>query len=633
MQDKRTSRKVYDLYRETVRELKKSLEADYQNFEKLSRTEKINLNRAEALLESLESRLVGLQEGLNGLIPDHLKASGKLAYNGLFYEYEQTRSAIAFSMVREDELMTLIETPVAGFRLSERITDGLVPDLRKNIKDELTRGFLHGDNYARVAKRLALVGQSSFQRAMRIVRTETGRVTATTRQRSQSEADQLGIELEKLWVATLDKRTRHNHGQLDGQRVAPNDYFEVNGRKALQPHMFGVASEDINCRCRTISVLKGDDNPLLRRDNETGEVVRYKNYREWEASKNRERDKAVIDVPELPVGIRWNAETGQFEKKGGAGVKTTAEVIKHLEEAKKRNGDRFNAKADRFLDWLKSYDLQDIPRIFQSKEKQIARIVEKVTNLDFTKASANDIIELGSQINKQFKVSEHLGDKEKLKEIFSHFREIGGIVPKETWAKGTNRTVKAQLEEAFSYYPKDWALIPKEHGRQLLARKYDRGFFARGATTPSGLYYDTKYDNYESGFLTIVTNGVRKTTPYHEIGHMVEWANPDLVRIEKEWVEQRTQGEKFVRLSDIFKDPRYHETEITRPDDFISPYIGKHYDESAEVLTMGLQGIFVPESKFTKSIDIKDRKRVEVHQTVLNDPEFLNLIIGLIVKG
>lgn len=65
------------------------------------------------------------------------------------------------------------------------------------------------------------------------------------------------------------------------------------------------------------------------------------------------RERREIDVPELPVGIRWNAETGQFEKKGGAGVKTTAEVIKHLEEAKKRNGDRFNAKADRFLAWLK----------------------------------------------------------------------------------------------------------------------------------------------------------------------------------------------------------------------------------------------------------------------------------------
>ncbi|WP_105116341.1 ADP-ribosyltransferase [Streptococcus suis] len=55
--------------------------------------------------------------------------------------------------------------------------------------------------------------------------------------------------------------------------------------RALQPHMFGIASEDCNCRCRTISRLKDDDTPFLRRDNETGEVIEYRNYREWERAK------------------------------------------------------------------------------------------------------------------------------------------------------------------------------------------------------------------------------------------------------------------------------------------------------------------------------------------------------------
>ncbi|HEM4031005.1 TPA: hypothetical protein U1V77_001990 [Streptococcus suis] len=88
-----------------------------------------------------------------------------------------------------------------------------------------------------------------------------------------------------MWVATLDKRTRNTHQYLDGQQVGPEEYFEHNGLRTLQPHMFGIASEDCNCRCRTISRLKDDDTPLLRRDSETGEVVEYRNYREWE--KNR----------------------------------------------------------------------------------------------------------------------------------------------------------------------------------------------------------------------------------------------------------------------------------------------------------------------------------------------------------
>jgi hypothetical protein len=45
--------------------------------------------------------------------------------------------------------------------------------------------------------------------------------------------------------------------------------------------MFGFASEDVNCRCRTVAVLDDIQQKFKRRDNETGEVVEYRNYREW----------------------------------------------------------------------------------------------------------------------------------------------------------------------------------------------------------------------------------------------------------------------------------------------------------------------------------------------------------------
>lgn len=36
---------------------------------------------------------------------------------------------------------------------------------------------------------------------------------------------------------------------LDGQIRELNKPFEVNGRKAMNPSGFGIASEDIHCRC------------------------------------------------------------------------------------------------------------------------------------------------------------------------------------------------------------------------------------------------------------------------------------------------------------------------------------------------------------------------------------------------
>ncbi|MGF0071914.1 hypothetical protein [Streptococcus orisratti] len=245
----------------------------------------------------------------------------------------------------------------------------------------------------------------------------------------------------------------------------------------------------------------------------------------------------------------------------------------------------------------------------------VMNIRKDIAKLDMTRASPNDIIDLGKRINYHFKVSENLGDKEKLKEIFSNFRDIGGVVSKETWAKGTSKVVKAQLEDAFSYYPKDWADIPKRLGKQLKAKKTKRGYF-------SGHHADPE--------LVIATNGVRKSTPFHEIGHMVEMSNPDLVRLEKAWVDQRTAGEQETKLKDIFPMSGYGLREVTKRDNFIDPYIGKYYNNAAEVFTMGLQGIFTPEELFTKSFDRNTWKYEK--KTINDDPEFLNFIIGLYVK-
>lgn len=297
LQDQRVNRQLYNLYVDIVKELKKSLLAEYQSYENLSRSKKMELKRMSAMLEAIDSQSQKLKTGLNGTIPDHLEKVGKMAYNELFYEYEQTRSAIQFALLPEEELKTIIETPVAGLRLSQRINDGVVSDLRKNIKSELTRSFVHGLSYQRTAKRLSELGSSSYRRALNITRTEAGRVSAIARQRSQKEAVDLGIEFKKMWVATLDKRTRNTHQHLDGQQVGPEEYFEHNGLRTLQPHMFGIASEDCNCRCRTISRLKDDDTPLLRRDSETGEVVEYRNYREWE---NKKLSSVEVDTSPKP---------------------------------------------------------------------------------------------------------------------------------------------------------------------------------------------------------------------------------------------------------------------------------------------------------------------------------------------
>lgn len=54
---------------------------------------------------------------------------------------------------------------------------------------------------------------------------------------------------------------------------------------------------------------------------------------------------------------------------------------------------------------------------------------------------------------------------------------MGGSVSNDSWAKGSSKVVKDGLEEAFSYYPKEWSKIPEKHNKKILAKKPNEAFF------------------------------------------------------------------------------------------------------------------------------------------------------------
>lgn len=66
---------------------------------------------------------------------------------------------------------------------------------------------------------------------------------------------QTGLTVLKEWIATPDDLTRDSHAALDGQLRKPNEPFVIPagspdaGAKAQHPGGFGLAAQDINCRC------------------------------------------------------------------------------------------------------------------------------------------------------------------------------------------------------------------------------------------------------------------------------------------------------------------------------------------------------------------------------------------------
>ena len=103
--------------------------------------------------------------------------------------------------------------------------------------------------------------------------------------------------------------------------------------------------------------------------------------------------------------------------------------------------------------------------------------------------------------------------------------------------------------------------------------------------------------------LTIfLTKDAPKRTAIHEYGHFFETNQRALLRRSLRWREARTVNEKLRRMKDVVKGSNYDPWEVTKPDKFYDPYVGKHYTDTwtvagvssvehyaTEVLSMGLE--------------------------------------------
>jgi hypothetical protein len=91
-------------------------------------------------------------------------------------------------------------------------------------------------------------------RSLRIVRTEVIRASNHgSLEGARVTAEETGIDLVKVWLATPDPRTRDSHSEADGQRVGLEEAFTVGGHRAMYPGDASLpAAESVNCRCTLV---------------------------------------------------------------------------------------------------------------------------------------------------------------------------------------------------------------------------------------------------------------------------------------------------------------------------------------------------------------------------------------------
>lgn len=249
-------------------------------------------------------------------------------------------------------------------------------------------------------------------------------------------------------------------------------------------------------------------------------------------------------------------------------------------------------------------------------------------NIDIDTASVEDIINAGKAISEKHGIAKLVEKPEELKKAFSQYRRMGAEMPDSDFYKNSDKKNKADIKNVFTHYPEDWYNSFKQSSRTLITRHRDRGFFAPCACDARGNVNQKVPGSWRNDYYTICLDGWKSTTPYHEVGHMIEALRPNVKRLAGEFIKRRTANDEEVRLKDLFPTAGYTAKEVVKADDFISPYIGKIYKwGDTEAISMGLQTLFA--DKWTvKRYDTEKQKYIQAKLT--DDPEFMHFIVGIV---
>jgi hypothetical protein len=149
------------------------------------------------------------------------------------------------------------------------------------VRTDLDAGYQAGAPLRETAERIEatlLDGGAEVwkNRGITVARTETlSAYNGGTDQAMKALAEEFGLELEKLWLASMDARTRDTHFALDGQRVPADGVFNVGGFPALLPGDEQLPpGERINCRCTVLYVEPGEDVDMSNRGFRGDEATR-----------------------------------------------------------------------------------------------------------------------------------------------------------------------------------------------------------------------------------------------------------------------------------------------------------------------------------------------------------------------
>jgi SPP1 gp7 family putative phage head morphogenesis protein len=281
--EKKYQKQLMEAYANSYREINHKVAKLYEKYSKdgtLSLSEMYQYDRLTKLYEEIRQELVKL----TGVTKQDLNKYLKIEYDDSYYREafrleSEIQANLSYSLLNPKVVENAIRNPMKEIALQNNRNKVIT-----SINSEIAQGFIQGESYPKMAKRIKKALETNLNNEMRIARTEAHRCQELGNTDSREFAKNKGIKMRQRWVSGLDSRTRPEHQSADGQEVEIGEPFIVGGEELKHPgDPVGSAGNVINCRCTTISVIEGFE-PEFRRIRGEG-IVPYKTYEEWKGVK------------------------------------------------------------------------------------------------------------------------------------------------------------------------------------------------------------------------------------------------------------------------------------------------------------------------------------------------------------
>ena len=211
-------------------------------------------SRFKALTETTAAQLANVNKTALAYINGQLPEVYSINYNALEPSVDGV-GGYSFALVDADTVKNLAITDKSLLPFKELDEK---KDIRWNVKKmnaEVLQGILQGEPMDKIAGRLSKVADMNETAAIRNARTMVTSAENKGRQDSYARAEADGIILQKEWISTNDRRTRHSHAALDGAIVDQDKKFDNGLMFPGDPN--GRPEETWNCRCTVAAVVKG----------------------------------------------------------------------------------------------------------------------------------------------------------------------------------------------------------------------------------------------------------------------------------------------------------------------------------------------------------------------------------------